>query len=67
MPARLALLVTSSSASQVILDEPGAEYLMGRGDALFRVEGKGNMVRMQTPMAGEHLWQAIQSGWHQDE
>lgn len=67
LPARLALLVTSSSASQVILDEPGAEYLMGRGDALFRVEGKGNMVRMQTPMAGEHLWQAIQSGWHQDE
>lgn len=36
LPARLSFRVGSKIDSQVILDEPGAENLVGSGDALFR-------------------------------
>ncbi len=64
LPARLALRVTSTSASQVVLDEPGAETLLGTGDAFFR-PGDGRMlVRIQTPAAlDDALWLAIAQGW----
>ena len=34
-PARIAFSVTSSVDSHIILDQPGAEKLVGRGDMLF--------------------------------
>lgn len=39
VPARIALTVQKSTESQIILDEPGAETLLGRGDMLVRTEG----------------------------
>lgn len=39
IPARIALTVQKSSESQIILDESGAEDLLGRGDMLVKLAG----------------------------
>src|SRR5262249_99083 len=46
-PARLAFSVASNIDSRVILDAPGAESLLGRGDMLFLNPEVGNPVRSQ--------------------
>lgn len=45
-PARLACKVTTGTDSKVILDEPGAESLLGRGDAILKSPGN-DLVRFQ--------------------
>lgn len=47
MPARLALTAASLVDSRVILDQSGAEKLIGRGDALLSAPGMGGLVRLQ--------------------
>ncbi len=47
LPLKVCLKVTSSANSQIILDEPGGEALMGRGDLLCD-RGKG-IERVQSP------------------
>lgn len=49
IPARIGLLVPSGIDSRVILDEPGAEQLTGRGDLLARIPGKKTLSRCQSP------------------
>ncbi|WP_053958439.1 FtsK/SpoIIIE domain-containing protein [Sulfobacillus thermosulfidooxidans] len=66
LPARCALSVASTSASQVILDEPGAENLLGKGDAIFRAGDGRDVVRVQTPMAPEALWEILATAWMPD-
>ncbi|WP_228869335.1 FtsK/SpoIIIE domain-containing protein [Roseibium aggregatum] len=39
LPAQLALRVKSSNESRVIMDDPGAESLTGKGDAFFKESG----------------------------
>ncbi len=46
-PARLAFSVASNIDSRVILDTPGAETLLGRGDLLFLNPEVGNPIRAQ--------------------
>lgn len=46
-PARLAFSVASGVDSRVILDTPGAETLLGRGDMLFLNPEVGNPIRAQ--------------------
>jgi DNA segregation ATPase FtsK/SpoIIIE, S-DNA-T family len=46
-PARISFAVASSVDSRVILDGPGAEQLLGRGDMLFVSPESGQPVRLQ--------------------
>jgi len=46
-PARISFAVASSVDSRVILDGPGAEQLLGRGDMLFVSPDSGQPVRLQ--------------------
>lgn len=46
-PARIAFTVTSNMDSRVILDQPGAERLLGRGDMLFQAPDAPAPVRLQ--------------------
>ncbi len=68
-PARLAFAVASGVDSRVILDNNGAESLLGHGDMLFLNPEVGNPVRAQgvaiTDMEIERLidfWQKTNSG-----
>ena len=47
LPSRIAFQVSSKVDSRTILDEGGAEQLIGRGDMLFNPPGSGKLLRSQ--------------------
>jgi hypothetical protein len=57
LPTRIAFQVPTNNDSRVVLDTPGAENLLGRGDMLFR-RPSGEIVRLQAPFMDEEQMQA---------
>ena len=51
-PSRISFKVGQKIDSKVILDQPGAESLLGRGDMLF-TPGSGALVRLHAPFTTE--------------
>ncbi|MFO0951339.1 MAG: DNA translocase FtsK, partial [Isosphaeraceae bacterium] len=47
LPARIAFQVSSRGDSRVVLDEMGADRLLGNGDMLFLFPGTSNIIRAQ--------------------
>jgi S-DNA-T family DNA segregation ATPase FtsK/SpoIIIE len=65
IPARIAFAVSSQVDSRVILDQGGAEALLGQGDMLFRPAGTSKLQRIQGAFVTEEEIARITSFWSQ--
>jgi S-DNA-T family DNA segregation ATPase FtsK/SpoIIIE len=58
-PTRVAYRVAQKIDSRTILDEQGAEHLLGRGDMLIKLNGTNETKRVQCPWVSEEEVQAV--------
>ncbi|MCY4610130.1 MAG: FtsK/SpoIIIE domain-containing protein [Gammaproteobacteria bacterium] len=65
---RLVLKVADKKNSMIVLDEPGAERLLGRGHLAAKLPGEGRVILVQVPFASEdeisELADVIKRSWH---
>lgn len=64
VPARIAFAVSSQTDSRVILDMPGAERLLGRGDMLYLPPDAAKPVRIQGAFVEDNDVHFIVGHWH---
>jgi S-DNA-T family DNA segregation ATPase FtsK/SpoIIIE len=58
-PTRIAYRVAQKVDSRTILDEQGAEHLLGMGDLLIKLNGTGETKRVQCPWVSEEEVQRV--------
>jgi S-DNA-T family DNA segregation ATPase FtsK/SpoIIIE len=58
-PTRIAYRVAQKIDSRTILDEQGAEHLLGRGDMLIKLNGTNETKRVQCPWVSEEEVQLV--------
>lgn len=63
IPCRVAFQVASKIDSRIILDENGAENLVGRGDMMFIPPGSAQMIRIQGAYVTEREAEAVVRWW----
>ena len=63
VPARIAFAVSSQTDSRVILDQNGAESLLGQGDMLFRPASESRGARIQGAYITEEEIEKITAHW----
>lgn len=61
-PCRISFQVTSKHDSRTILDQVGAEHLLGRGDMLFKPSG-GRLQRLHGPFLSDEEVQSVVAHW----
>jgi DNA segregation ATPase FtsK/SpoIIIE, S-DNA-T family len=71
-PARISFAVTSQIDSRVVLDTPGAEKLLGRGDMLFMAPDSPKLQRIQGCFVSDKELETLVSFWkaaslHEDD
>jgi S-DNA-T family DNA segregation ATPase FtsK/SpoIIIE len=64
-PARIAFAVASNTDSRVILDQPGAEKLLGRGDMLYQAPESPAPVRLQGVYVSDHEIHRLVEYWRE--
>ncbi len=62
-PSRIAFAMASQIDSRTILDQPGAEDLIGRGDMLFQPSDLPRPIRLQGVFVSDREIQAITAHW----
>jgi len=62
-PARVAFAVTSQIDSRVILDTPGAEKLLGRGDMLLMTSDSAKLARLQGCFVSDRELRRLVNYW----
>ena len=65
VPSRIAFAVSSQTDSRVILDQNGAETLLGKGDMLFSPVGSSRLQRIQGAYIDEAQIAAITDFWRE--
>ena len=65
-PARISFAVASSTDSRVILDQVGAEMLLGRGDMLFLNPESGHPQRLQGCFVSDREVEALGAWWKKE-
>ncbi len=65
-PSRIAFSVASNVDSRVILDQPGAEKLLGRGDMLFQAPDAPAPIRLQGTFVSDTEIQRLVDFWRDE-
>lgn len=64
-PSRISFAVTSQIDSRVVLDTPGAEKLLGRGDMLYMASDSSKLLRLQGCFVSDRELEGLVGYWKQ--